>query len=813
MESFGPDSFAQIATNASELIEWPEDLPTPLFNREHTFTNRNALTPMSTQRLRSRRMFTECIEMLHVQWNFTNDQFHEFKKFFDTELNNGEGNFIMVTYDESPTAHFIRVVTRELNFYGATYSGNRQDNLHAVSATLEVVDSDVYEIENKFDPLPPPVVNPLPTPQAVFPSPLCRDEFAFSFDSQYDLQLDTVYGIEISDSATGIFYPHVYFGLVSAVEKSTRLKTVTFNNDYNGAAWFRVVRIRNAIGDPDYAILSQPVNPAASVVSAPTVSLDHLTEISTSDQVSALGTLSTGVVSLHRDGPWVVPYSSKEDPMIWLSTTYRRAQKKYIQRQQGSFDTFGDMNGISPENGINRITMTGPAGALFSYTRDQSDPQIDTYMPALNGTANNAMVQDHRFSGVLKVRCFVGGCRSPLTTILVDKMMREIPVMPVAVTNKAIFSSCDYPNIDPVSGLPVESGDSCNLNYGGDCSFELQKYNEGTSGGSPATSRWDGSQLVVQSRSKTRNTAVYLGFTIDAVSVSYIQFSGWTWTKTSNFWSIAPRTHNWGVTDLFATVIEGIGPTDTFCGSGAAVDAATATFLTFASIITSASLPQPPAQACNQPLSFTTTTARFDILRATQWRTNLRDEVWDSPTFTPPAVPVVEPPAVIVPVVPFDDFESYLDGDATAMTLSFNTAIDWNEAWTIRAGATTAQTGYDTFEEYANGSVPDFSTHITGDGYIPYNGGEAWEAVVEWHVTTPLIGIAYSEPWTGYSDGALSSDAQVTTNGWMTGSGEGWHVGTALVTGLEDFSTYVDGAFTGAATGSNFVASESWIAR
>lgn len=802
------DSFGHLNTNASELIEWPNNLPTPLISREHVFNNRNTASEMSSSRLRKRRTMSEVVELINVQWAFTNDQFSQFKSFFDNELENGEGNFIMVTYDQSPTPHFVRVVTRELNFFGAKYSGNRDDNLHSVSAVLEVVDSDVYEIENWFDPLPPPVENPLPVTSTDFPT-LCRDEFTMTFGASYDLQIETVYGIEVSDAKDGVFNPHIYFALQTDDEKATRIKVLTFNNDYNGAAWFRMVRISNALG-PSYEILSQPTNPQASVVPAPVVSISNLTEITSDDQVSALGALSTGIIPLYHDGNFVTPYSLVEDPMIWLSPTYRRAQKKYVQRQQASFDSFGDMITIKPP-GVNIITMTGPPGAIFSYTRDQSDPQIDTYMPQLNGLDNNALVQDHKFTGVIKVRCFVNGCRSPLTTVLIDKVMWEIPVMTSVASLNDLSGYCDYPKTDSITGLVSESGNSCNILYGGDCAFEALIYSAGTQGGSLGNLRWNGATLALMQRIKTRTTITYLDWPTDRVTVQFFQFSGFLWNRLYNGWGLAPPTHNWGITDV-AGAIHGIGFQDSVCGLTGIEDGLANEFLVAASIIVSANLPLPPDQTCHGDLNFNVGMARFDIIRATQWITNPRDQTWTLPAFVPPAA-VSEPPPITVPIVPFDDYESYLDGDATAMTLSFHSGIDWSGSWVLQTGATVAQTGYDPFEEYANGAVADFSgTHLAGDGYVPYNGGEAWEATVEWHFYTPATGVVYSEPWDGYPDGALAFDAQITTVGWMTGGGEGWQIGTSYTNGSEGFDTYADGAFVGAVTGTSFTLSESWIA-
>lgn len=82
-------------------------------------------TEFETNRIRKRRQHLTPRVTLDVTWNFTYDQFETFKVFFDVDLVNGSGNFVIDLFGES----------REVEFVGP-YSFSHTDNLYAVSATL-----------------------------------------------------------------------------------------------------------------------------------------------------------------------------------------------------------------------------------------------------------------------------------------------------------------------------------------------------------------------------------------------------------------------------------------------------------------------------------------------------------------------------------------------------------------------------------------------------------------------------------------------------------------------------------------------------
>lgn len=84
---------------------------------------------MESGRIRKRRLCADPYEAWEVQWNFTEDQFDDFKAFFDTTLVNGSLSFAIDFFG----------IDREVVFVGGQYSFVRADNLFSVSATLEVV--------------------------------------------------------------------------------------------------------------------------------------------------------------------------------------------------------------------------------------------------------------------------------------------------------------------------------------------------------------------------------------------------------------------------------------------------------------------------------------------------------------------------------------------------------------------------------------------------------------------------------------------------------------------------------------------------
>lgn len=117
---------------------YPVTLPAPLLGRRHTRLPRPLVTVMESERVRVRPQYTESLELMDVQWNFTVDQFQTFESFFRNTLSQGEGDFALE----------VLGTTFTLAFFPATYSFAKSDNLFSVTATLEVLGTSAETSEN-----------------------------------------------------------------------------------------------------------------------------------------------------------------------------------------------------------------------------------------------------------------------------------------------------------------------------------------------------------------------------------------------------------------------------------------------------------------------------------------------------------------------------------------------------------------------------------------------------------------------------------------------------------------------------------------
>jgi len=105
---------------------WPETLPVPLATPQMRSSPRAIQMEMESRRIRKRRTAEVPLDIMSLQWNFTEDQFADFKTFFDETLNNGAGPFIMEIFG----------VGAQLSFVEGSYAYARSDNLVAVSASV-----------------------------------------------------------------------------------------------------------------------------------------------------------------------------------------------------------------------------------------------------------------------------------------------------------------------------------------------------------------------------------------------------------------------------------------------------------------------------------------------------------------------------------------------------------------------------------------------------------------------------------------------------------------------------------------------------
>lgn len=111
------------------IILWPSQLPIPIVERGQSLLPLSLVTKMDSGRVRVRPAFTDPLELVSVQWNFTLDEYADFEEFFNDILNNGSEWF------RTDWADFE---TRDLAFLAEGYQLSRSDNLVMVAATLEV---------------------------------------------------------------------------------------------------------------------------------------------------------------------------------------------------------------------------------------------------------------------------------------------------------------------------------------------------------------------------------------------------------------------------------------------------------------------------------------------------------------------------------------------------------------------------------------------------------------------------------------------------------------------------------------------------
>lgn len=650
--------------------------------------------------------------------------------------------------------------------------------------------------------------NPLPPIEIAYTDE-CRAEFTIT---ARELLPATVYVLQVQvDPIEDTWASHIFLALQTDDEIATGIKVLTINNDYNGAAAFRLATLD---GEP----ISQGGVPAASVVAPPVISLANLSEITTNVQGAAIEGALPGAMDglrtleFYSDGGYIIPYSAIEDPMVFTSFTYRRFQKKYALRQW-SWGHWGTLLAEGDQN--QATTVTGPVGATIKWTRDGSDPTLATPAPlSYGGVANNAFAIDDAFVGIIKARCFKDGCRSPLAMVAVDKLMYERPNFRTQGLSHDVGGYCDKP--DPTDGS--ESGNSCNLIYGGECGFEAANYAAGTSGGEASNSANSpgGHGAMLRKRTKSLSDSVYIGWPIHGAHSAFYEFDATTWNDNFNHWHDAPRIHNWALVVLNPEIIPPfLGVIETavdrsLCGNDATTIADRAWWDAVRTAEIQDGMPLIPDEVCGTALNHFVFADRFDILRSPLYWQEMRNLYWVAPEFAepPPASDPLPPPAV---VNPYDDFQVYVDGDATTQTLDYRTGTDWDAAWTVRNGQAQT-TGFDLFEAYANGAVPEHTTHADGDGYIYFTGGEAWEpgATNEWIFREGEFGKVYKDDFESYANGPTPFDMH-GGNGWA--ADENWVAANNLVGGDDRFETYANGAFVGAASGTNWIASEAWQAR
>lgn len=807
-------------------------IPVPLLEHERQLTARPSERQMESSRVRRRRMQADLQEFLKVSWNFTEDEFNTFKSFYEDTLDNGTISFLMKTFEDDPAGSGDVVeVSWELAFVGEPQHA-RSDNLFSVSATLEITDKLIQSA------LPSITFGYFGDEGSEDDNGTiegnasdCRENVSVLLDGLVEGE---IYQLAISNAQDGPWTPYIYFALLTEEEKATHHKRVSMSNWFGGdPVWFRVKLFKTAEGEVVDEFISKAGSPEPAELAPPDLSLANASEITTDDQFDALtasdinSTKGLRSLEFYTSGNIYTPYSFLES-QSQTSKVYRMFSRKFAIRQW-AWGTWGDL--LVPGSQNQPVTATGPAGAVIKWTRDGTVPTESTPDPIpYGGVANNAFAIDDKFGGIIIARCFKNGCRSPLTMIAVDKIMYERPTFKTTGPSSGVVGYCDLPVVDPATGLNSESGQSCNILYGGICPYEALNYELGTAGGFTSVNADvnGGNGPLLRSRTKHIREMVYLGWPIHSVASGFFEFLSSEWNDTVssgyfNGWQVAPRSlHTWGIIfkDTFPKFLGVLLPNEaadvgvamSFCGPvGSQGEADRDAWGGVRDLRIVDLMPQVGTPDCNADFDQVFHTERFDIVRSPLYYLDMRDSFWleDPDLDTPPVVPddpEPEPPNAN----PYDEFETYADGDASAQTMDYRTGTDWDGAWVIRSG-TAQTTGFDLWESYDAGVIPEWTaTRLPGYAYLA--GGEAWEPgpTAEWRITTPEITTVYKDDFESYADGP-SPFQMAGGTGWnVETDGTGWAIGGDLVGGSETWETYANGAIAVSNTGSNFLLSENW---
>lgn len=643
--------------------------------------------------------------------------------------------------------------------------------------------------------------NPLPELEIAYTDG-CRAEFTIT---DRGLEEDAIYAIEVTDDPEDdeSWVTHIYFALMGATEIASGIKVTEINNDYLGAAYFRTVMVKDSDGNDVHEIRTKTGQPLASVVAPPDLTLTNLTEITSNTQLAAAGAGGDGLRSLeyYSEGGFVIPYSFIEDPLIQTSFTYRRFKRKYGWRQfaWGSMGTLTTPDVVTGGH-VHVVSTSGPAGATIKWTRDGSDPTLATPAPlAYQGVANNAYVSDHPFAGILKARCFKDGCRSPLTMIAIDKVMFELPVITVNAQANDANGYCDLPYGTPAS----ETSNGCTYLWGGPSGFEAHMISTFQVPNYGVTERdtVNGPKLLWAVINAADTT--YIGLPIHSVGVQFFEHFGSTWLGHFNGWFEAGVSHNWAETNL------GVIRADIDVTLVGTSDAQRIAWAADRDIFINDYL----FDLGDVRPSFLLRLSRYDLIRSPLYYDEMRNAFWTAPDLTGIVDVPFDPPPPTVTARPHEEFTTYANGDASLITMDYHNGTDWDASWVVRAGLVN-NVGYDLWDGYADGAVPDHNAAPEPE-YVPYDLGEGWYfdplTVVgdEWVFSTPELGRSYYDLFTTYADGAAPSNMH-DGYGWQ--AGENWVTDSSLIEGNEKWDGYADGAFVGAITGTNWMAT-AWVER
>jgi hypothetical protein len=677
---------------------------------------------------------------MDVSWNFTQDQFDDFRTFFNETLVNGSLTF---DWEEVGT----------LSFWQATYSFSRTDNLFSVTATLEVT--------VPYSGTPPPQ-NLLwsydGSDPTLIPDPSgCRTYFSLRWAFTGDHP-----GFVQTRIEGGTWYDYIE-AVPTGAQLAAGVMTVKINNQFGGARFFRA---SNYEGN----VFTTTVHPAESAVPLPDWAISGLSAVRDRRVIN----IGDGIYE---------PASRNENMLISVDDMYIEP----LERLEWN-------DASSPSSQVVSLN-SAPPGSEWKWTRDGSDPDIDTFLPVFREVNDLACGRDD-FGMVVKIRCFSGGCTSPIAVIAIDKRFAMLSVIiPVAPTGpgSSVYGSCDLPQ-----GIHW-SGADCEHIYGGQLNFKSNIKAVACSNTFRAlsSSHW----IVYQNTQEDYMPPDYLGWESYRVTATRFRPTELDPIARHPHWDNVPLVCEYveqacGVPVVFTRFdldarIDGSNSEiplvyrfkmvatmgGGLCGPGGAFHAAEVVSSVFCITVGN-------EHPCNIDASLFRQYSQWDYLLS------IVNEFGTLPIVGSPPAPPAAPP------VDGDDFEGYDDSSDTS-SLTMVSGTGWIGAWVFQQGASVD--GWDYLVD----------TGWVGDDY---SGGYGW--VGAWIF---IDGVGCQDDFESYADAAVAPiDGSMNLGtGWATndfGFQLSW-IFPPIVAGGDDFLSYTDTADATAVTleGGEAWASGPWV--
>jgi len=723
-------------------MTWPTTLPVALIKRRYDLDPRNVQTLMESGRVRTRRTYDIPVKMIDVTWNFTLDQFNEFRSFFNDDLENGT-----LTFDWEEEG--------SLAFFPPSYEVTGTDGVYSVRAKLEVTapyDSvpelpDITVIyEDELDSNGLPIVDGN-----------CRSYFSLQWDY---VGRDDPGIIQTALSSDGPWFD--YITPVPTLEQAaTHRMKVDINNQFNATRYFRVWYS----GLP----VTKTVNPLASVVPLPDYAITELTDGRPLPVIDA----ASGIF---------VPYSYLENGLISSTAIYVEP----LARLEWNSATTAGTQILSVTN----VPETG----TYKWAVNGADPTIDTRNPRYNGIDNNLACGREDFAMVLRIRCFDGSCKSPVALIAIDKRHELRPIIiPVASNGPGTFVAgvCDLPKDGVLSGY------DCDAVFGGVGALNDLTMLTACGNGDPALSS-GGDILYYSTETSTRGPDSFGFLSHHVLATRFRADSIQPLARYSSRWDPVPlvceyleQATNVSVEssfELLATPILGGG----LAGAGGSFAMAESVSANYIYSIVS-------GYVCNDSAFHHITYSQWDYLFS------IINEEGDLPLAMPPPDPLVDDTvygddfeeysdtddvatismasgsgwevAWTINSAPVVEGFDYFEGDGIAEH-DYADGAGWSTDWTVTSGSDY----YDDFEDYVDASVAPANENM--------HGGSGWALNDDgyqhgWILTPSTTGSDYFQTYTdtSYANGVTLSD------------GDGWTFGSWTLRDFDykdDFQSYAD---------------------